>query len=161
MNYKERLARPKPGCDYHKEFIEQYVEYPPFAVDEETGEVLNKSSQPILVRVADKNLYEETQSYKEEVDIYNILKQYAETGDESLINRRVTSFMDIADIPDNINELHGYFEAKAKLLNEFSTEDQNIILSGENVDALIDRKVKELLVAKGINVEEKGEDDAK
>ena len=116
MNYKDRLGRLKKCSDYHKEFIEQYVELPPFAVDEETGEILNKTSEPVLKRLADKNLYEEIQSHKDDVDIYNLLKQYSMTGDESLINQRVVSFMNIADIPDNINELHGYFEAKAKLL---------------------------------------------
>lgn len=160
MNYKERLARKKKASDYHQEFVEQYVELPPLAVDDETGEILNKSAVPILKRVEDKNLYEEIQSYKDDVDIYNLLKQYVATGDESILNQRVVSFMDVAEIPDNINELHGYFEAKSKLLKDFSPEDQATILNGENVDALIDRKVKQLLVEKGVVTEVKGEENA-
>lgn len=140
-------------------FIETYVEIPPYAIDKETGEILNKTNKPILVKGEDFNFYEKIQSYRDDCNIYSILAKYAMTGDESVLNKKVGTFADIVDIPDNINDFVHGMDEKQKRLSKLSVKDQKVILDGNSnqVSDLVQKLVKEELVNKGILKAEKKE----
>ena len=136
--------------------VKTFIEIPPYAVDKESGEILNKTSRKILKRGDDFNFYEKIQSYKDDVDIYSILSKYSMSGDESLINQRVGTFSDVYDIPDNINDFTKANELKSKKLSQFSVEQQKAILAGssDEVNNLVQELVKKELISKGVIKEE-------
>lgn len=138
-------------------YVDQYIEIAPFSYDEKTGEVLNKTCRPILKKSIERfNIDAYIQSFKEECDIKSILVKFSETGDYSLINKRVGSFTDLVNIPNNIHDFMSMNENLGKKLKEMSPELQDAIKSGsvENLSALIADQVKKVLVAKGVKINE-------
>lgn len=101
-------GRPKTAQNLFVEFVDVYQEIPPYAVDTKTGDLLNKTPDPILINVGKKNIVEEIQSYSDSVNIYKILERCALSGDMSFLNRRVGTFGDFVNLPDNINELNDF-----------------------------------------------------
>lgn len=136
-------------CD--DRFVPRYKEIAPFSMNNETGEILNKTAKPKLVRINDFNMYEYIQSFREETDLKTILKKYSQTGDTSLLNKSVGSFADIVNIPDNIHEFNKVNGDLAKKLEKFSPKLKDAILSGNNTDlsALVAEEVKKLFIAHG------------
>ena len=65
----------KIGLDYSDPYMDIYDEVPPFAVDEETGEILNKTARPIIKVVGRRNIDEYIQSQADSCDIYKILEK--------------------------------------------------------------------------------------
>lgn len=138
-------------------FVDQYVEIAPFSYDEKTGQILNKTCRPILEKSTERfNIDAYIQSFKEECDIKAILVKFSETGDYSLINKRVGSFTDLVNIPNNIHDFMSMNENLGRKLKEMSPELQDAIKSGsvEDLSALIADQVKKVLVAKGVKLGE-------
>lgn len=140
----------KIGQDLSDPIVKIYQEVPPYAVDPETGEFINKSSRPKIVEVGQKNIDEEIQSYKDSVDTYKILEKFALTGDNSIINRRVGEFGDIVDIPDNINDFGQYVDSKIKELKQTNPELAKQIIndnvSAEDIQKMVQEQVQAALI---------------
>lgn len=122
-----------------------FLEIEPFAVDNDSGEILNKSSKPIIKQIGEQNVYDKIQSYKDDVDIYNILKRFSETGDSSLLNKRVGSFMDIADLPDNIHDFNKMLDDAAEKYKNLDESIKENIFNDDKLNEIISLKVKEQL----------------
>lgn len=122
-----------------------FLEIEPFAVDNDSGEILNKSSKPIIKQIGEQNVYDKIQSYKDDVDIYNILKRFSETGDSSLLNKRVGSFMDIADLPDNIHDFNKMLDSAAEKYKNLDESIKENIFNDDKLNEIISLKVKEQL----------------
>lgn len=133
-----------------------FLEIEPFSVDSETGEILNKSSKPIIKQIGEQNVYEKIQSYKDDVDIYNILKRFSETGDSSLLNKRVGAFMDIADLPDNIHDFNKMLDDAAEKYKNLDDSIKENIFNDDKLNEIISLKVKEQLAN---NVKETAENE--
>lgn len=125
--------------DYSNPMQKRWKELPPYAVDVESGKIINKSSVPVLVRDEDFNIDEYIQSFKEDTDIYTILEKFALTGctDTSLINKGVMSFGDISDLPDNFNDMNEYFEKANKKLDSMSKDlAKDILNENKSVESI-------------------------
>lgn len=114
----------KTGLDYSRKLEKRYVEVPPYACDIESGKIINKSSEPVLIEDEPFDVDEYIQSFKDECDIYTILEKFALTGctDSTLINKKVMSFGDISELPDNFNDLNKYFEDANAKIKEFNND---------------------------------------
>lgn len=124
-----------------------FLEIEPFAVDTDTGEILNKTSKPIIKQIGEQNVYDKIQSYKDDVDIYNILKRFSETGDSSLLNKRVGTFMDIADLPDNIHDFNKMLDDAVEKYNNLDESIKENIFNDDKLNEIIATKVKEQLAS--------------
>ena len=150
-------SKTQQKCDSH--FDEQYIEIPPLAVDEVTGEVLNKTLVPILKRVEDKNFYEEIQSYKDDCDIYSILAKFEKTGDISLLHQGIKEFGDYYDIPDNINDFENLVKKSKEEIKKYAESQQKTIIDGndEQVNKLVEDIVKAQLIKQGFVKQDESE----
>ena len=142
FNYEEPIA-----LDLSRETEPVYLEIEPFAVDKETGEILNKSAKPIIKEMGVENVYEKIQSYKDDVDIYNILKRFSETGDINLLNKNVGSFLDIADLPNNIHDFNKMISDAADKYKNLDDSIKENIFNDDKLNEIISTKVKEQLAA--------------
>lgn len=142
----------KTGQDFSNPMEDVFEEVPPFAYDEETGEFLNKSSFPKLVKVGQVNVQEKIQSYFEDVDIYTILAKFAMSGDESLLKRQVGFYGDIAGVPDNIHDFDSYVTGNLAALKKVSPELANVVLnensSEADIRAAVDKYASSIAKAK-------------
>lgn len=125
----------KTGQDYSNPMEDVFEEVPPFAYDEETGEFLNKSSFPKLVKTGQVNVQERIQSFFEDVDIYSILAKFAMTGDESLLKRQVGFYGDLSTVPDNIHDFDAYVTGNLAALKKVSPELASVVLNEDSTDA--------------------------
>lgn len=98
----------KVAQDLSNSLVDVYTELPPFAIDLDTGKLLNSSRDPKKVLAGKRDLQEEIDSYRDDCDIYKILAKVAASGDTSFLNRKVGTFADLAHLPDNMNDLHFY-----------------------------------------------------
>lgn len=146
------------SLDLTREIEPVFLEIEPFAVDKETGEILNKTSSPIIRKIGEENVYEKIQSYKDDVDIYNILKRFSETGDSSLLNKRVGAFMDIADLPDNIHDFNNMIKEAADKYKNLDDSIKENIFNDDKLNEIISAKVKEQLASNVKESVEKKED---
>ena len=125
----------KTGQDFSNAMEDVYEEVPPFAYDEETGEFLNKSSFPKLVKVGQVNVQEKIQSYFEDVDIYTILAKFAMSGDESLLKRQVGFYGDISTVPDNVHDFDAYVTRNLAALKKVSPDLASVVLNENSSEA--------------------------
>lgn len=130
------------------EDVYKYLE--PYAVDLESGEILNKSSSPKLVKVGTINIYERIQEYKDSVDLYTIIEKALTSGDMNILNRRTGSFCDIADLPDNIHDFNKVFDDKVKILGNLPNNVSKAILDDsvplKDINSLISAEVQKQLL---------------
>lgn len=124
----------KTEQDCSDPYQKRFKEIPPYAVDTESKNFINKTSVPVLVEDEPFNVDEYIQSFKDECDIYTILEKFALTGctDTSIINKGVMSFGDISELPDNLNDMEEYFNKLNKKLATFNDDTAKQILD-ENV----------------------------
>ena len=74
MIYSIFNPRPIKKVDYSKQTIAQYVSVPPYTKDKK-GNFINETSYYRLVKVADKNIHDYIQSFKDETDLSTIIKR--------------------------------------------------------------------------------------
>lgn len=135
------------SVDLSRKLEPVYLEIEPFAVDTETGEILNKSAKPVIKKIGDENVYDKIQSFKDDVDIYNILKRFSETGDINELNKRVGAFMDIADLPDNIHDFNKMLDDAAEKYKNLDDSIKENIFNDDKLNEIIATKVKEQLAS--------------
>lgn len=147
FNYMYGKGVERVGQDLSRELEDVFEEIPPYAVDVETGEFLNKTSQPVIKKTGQVNVKERIQSYADSVDIYKILEKFALSGDSSLINQRVGSFGDICDIPDNVNDFSKYVDGNIKELKKLDPSIASAIINDNISDSDLDKLVQEKVQA--------------
>lgn len=105
------LSRIKSSIDCSNSKVPIFRELEPFAMDLETGKFYNFSSDKKLVCVGYEDKQEYINSHKDSVDIYSLLDKVRRTGDFSLVNQKVGTFMDIGGLPEDIHELVNLVQA--------------------------------------------------
>lgn len=108
-----RDEQPKTGIDCSNPRRKQYVEVQPFAVDPDTGEILNPTGQLVLKEIAPINQDEVIQSYFETSDFKTVLNRIRKGSGEEIPTADGTgSFIDLTNMPKNIMELDRYLKEK-------------------------------------------------
>lgn len=108
-----RDEQPKTGIDCSNPRRQQFVEVQPFAVDPDTGEILNPTGQLVLKEVAPINQDEVIQSYFETSDFKTVLNRIRKGSGEEIPTADGTgSFIDLTNMPKNIRELDRYLKEK-------------------------------------------------
>lgn len=103
----------KTGIDCSNPMRKQFVEIQPFAVDPDTGEILNPTGQLVLKEVAPINQDEVIQSYFESTDLKTVLGRIRKgSGEEVPTYDGTGSFLDLANMPKNIRELDRFLKEK-------------------------------------------------
>lgn len=155
----------KTGVDCSNPRRRQFVEIQPFAVDPDTGEILNSTGEVALKEVAPVNQDEMIQSYFESTDLRTVLTRIRKgSGEELPVNDGTGSFIDLTQMPRNRMELDRYLkEKKNKAVNPTSVDNAPDTASTVSDDEL-DKKIKTYLDMKfgagapAASVEEKKED---
>ena len=122
-------GREKTGQDCSNKYIRQFVEVPPYAKDEK-GKFINESSRTILKEIEPFDMDEYIQSFKEDTDIYAILKKFNMSGDISLLNQKQGFYEDISDLPDNHFDLEHLNEKITMSYNEY-LEKNGVVVEEE------------------------------
>ena len=122
------------GQDLSNEFEDVFTELVPFAVDPNTGDIINKSSQPVVISKGKINVHDKIQSFASEVDLYKILERFAYSGDSAIVNAKEPGYGDISDIPDNLNDLSLLVNKQFKKLSSINPELAQMVLD-ENVSS--------------------------
>lgn len=103
----------KTGIDCSNPRRKQFVEIQPFAVDPDTGEILNATGQLVLKEIAPINQDEVIQSYFETTDLKTVLGRIRKgSGEEVPTYDGKGSFIDLSNCPKNIMELDLYLKEK-------------------------------------------------
>ena len=111
--HTRRDSQPKTGIDCSNPRRRQFVEVQPFAVDPDTGEILNPTGQLVLKEVAPINQDEVIQSYFETSDFKTVLNRIRKgSGEEIPTYDGTGSFIDLTNMPKNIRELDRYLKEK-------------------------------------------------
>lgn len=153
----------KTGIDCSNPWRKQFVEVQPFAVDPDTGEILNSTGQLVLKEVAPINQDEVIQSYFETSDLKTVLTRIRKgSGEEIPTYDGTGSFIDLAHMPKNIRELDRYLkEKKNKTVSSVPDSASSVSASDKELDEKIktylDRKFAAAAAPAPV-VEEKKED---
>lgn len=132
----------KTGVDCSNPWKKQFVEIQPFAVDPDTGEILNSTGNVVLKEVAPINQKEVIQSYFESCDFKTILKRIRSGSGESLPTYDGTgTFLDLSNSPKNRMELDRYLKEKK---NKAVNTPQAVSAAAPSNDDL-DQKIKTYL----------------
>lgn len=136
----------KTGVDCSNPRRRQFVEVQPFAVDPDTGEILNSTGEVALKEVAPVNQDEMIQSYFESTDLRTVLTRIRKgSGEELPVNDGTGSFIDLTQMPRNRMELDRYLkEKKNKAVNPSSVDTASANAPTVSDDEL-DKKIKTYL----------------
>ena len=87
-------------------------------------ETVNKEGRTILKKSGVTNIYEKIQASLEETKVYNILEQFLQSGDETILKKRQGVYADFSNVPKTEIEL------------------QNIVLRAEQEFNALDKDVR-------------------
>lgn len=139
-----RAQTEKTGIDCSNPWRKQFVEVQPFAVDPDTGEILNPTGQLVLKEVAPINQDEVIQSYFESSDFKTILNRIRKgSGEEIPTYDGTGSFIDLSNMPKNIMELDRYLKEKKNKTVSPAPDSVPADVSGS--DKELDEKIKTYL----------------
>lgn len=139
-----RAQTEKTGIDCSNPWRKQFVEVQPFAVDPDTGEILNPTGQLVLKEVAPINQDEVIQSYFESSDFKTILNRIRKgSGEEIPTYDGTGSFIDLSNMPKNIMELDRYLKEKKNKTVSLAPDSVPADVSGS--DKELDEKIKTYL----------------
>lgn len=139
-----RAPTEKTGIDCSNPWRKQFVEVQPFAVDPDTGEILNPTGQLVLKEVAPINQDEVIQSYFETSDFKTILNRIRKgSGEEIPTYDGTGSFIDLSNMPKNIMELDRYLKEKKNKTVSSAPDSAPADVSGS--DKELDEKIKTYL----------------
>ena len=142
--HTRRDPQPKTGIDCSNPRRRQFVEVQPFAVDPDTGEILNPTGQLVLKEVAPINQDEVIQSYFETSDFKTILNRIRKgSGEEIPTYDGTGSFIDLTNMPKNIRELDRYLKEKKN--QTVSPVPDSAPVDASASDKELDEKIKTYL----------------
>lgn len=133
---------PRSSQDLSRRYEQTFKEIAPFARDEK-GNFLNDSPYPILVEGEKVDIQERIDSFRDEVDLYSILKKVSMTGDLSYLDRKAGFYADFSNMPRNYNDLNDYYKSLAKDFRELPQDIREAILSGKPLDDIFKDNVQE------------------
>lgn len=143
--HTRRDPQPKTGIDCSNPRRRQFVEVQPFAVDPDTGEILNPTGQLVLKEVAPINQDEVIQSYFETSDFKTVLNRIRKgSGEEIPTYDGTGSFIDLTNMPKNIMELDRYLKEK-KNQTVSPAPDSASVDPASAADKELDEKIKTYL----------------
>lgn len=125
------------------------TQYDRVRVYSEPGSMIKEHNVPVLDKYGNKiiesdgeiDLYAQIQSWKDECDI-NILMAKFTNGDKTVLMQRVGAYLDIADLPDNFNEMMNLTTKAGALFDSLPTDVKAMF--GNNVNNfLANAKTKE------------------
>ena len=142
--HTRRDPQPKTGIDCSNPRRRQFVEVQPFAVDPDTGEILNPTGQLVLKEVAPINQDEVIQSYFETSDFKTVLNRIRKgSGEEIPTYDGTGSFIDLTNMPKNIMELDRYLKEKKNKTVSPASDSAPVDVSASDKD--LDEKIKTYL----------------
>ena len=142
--HTRRDPQPKTGIDCSNPRRRQFVEVQPFAVDPDTGEILNPTGQLVLKEVAPINQDEVIQSYFETSDFKTVLNRIRKgSGEEIPTYDGTGSFIDLTNMPKNIRELDRYLKEKKNQTVSPAPDSAPVDVSAS--DKELDEKIKTYL----------------
>lgn len=142
--HTRRDPQPKTGIDCSNPRRRQFVEVQPFAVDPDTGEILNPTGQLVLKEVAPINQDEVIQSYFETSDFKTVLNRIRKgSGEEIPTYDGTGSFIDLTNMPKNIMELDRYLKEKKNQI--VSPAPDSVPADVSAPDKELDEKIKTYL----------------
>ena len=142
--HTRRDPQPKTGIDCSNPRRRQFVEVQPFAVDPDTGEILNPTGQLVLKEVAPINQDEVIQSYFETSDFKTVLNRIRKgSGEEIPTYDGTGSFIDLTNRPKNIMELDRYLKEKKNKTVSPAPDSVPVDVSASDKD--LDEKIKTYL----------------
>ena len=142
--HTRRDPQPKTGIDCSNPRRRQFVEVQPFAVDPDTGEILNPTGQLVLKEVAPINQDEVIQSYFETSDFKTVLNRIRKgSGEEIPTYDGTGSFIDLSNMPKNIRELDRYLKEKKN--QTVSPAPDSVPVDVSASDKELDEKIKTYL----------------
>ena len=142
--HTRRDPQPKTGIDCSNPWRKQFVEVQPFAVDPDTGEILNPTGQLVLKEVAPINQDEVIQSYFETSDFKTVLNRIRKgSGEEIPTYDGTGSFIDLTNMPKNIRELDRYLKEKKN--QTVSPAPDSVTVDVSASDKELDEKIKTYL----------------
>ena len=142
--HTRRDSQPKTGIDCSNPRRRQFVEVQPFAVDPDTGEILNPTGQLVLKEVAPINQDEVIQSYFETSDFKTVLNRIRKgSGEEIPTYDGTGSFIDLTNMPKNIRELDRYLKEKKNKTVSPAPDSAPVDVSAS--DQELDEKIKTYL----------------
>lgn len=144
--HTRRDSQPKTGIDCSNPWRKQFVEVQPFAVDPDTGEILNPTGQLVLKEVAPINQDEVIQSYFETSDFKTVLNRIRKgSGEEIPTYDGTGSFIDLTNMPKNIMELDRYLKEKKNQTVSPVSDSAPAADSVPAADKELDEKIKTYL----------------
>ena len=117
MEYKTIENRYRPKTPHGSNLIPTY------------GEAIDKNGKTYLKKTGDINMYEKIQASLEETKIYNILEQFLQSGDETILKRREGIYGNFLDIPKSPIELQNTIMRAEK---DFEALDKDVRAEFEN-----------------------------
>ena len=163
--HTRRDPQPKTGIDCSNPRRRQFVEVQPFAVDPDTGEILNPTGQLVLKEVAPINQDEVIQSYFETSDFKTVLNRIRKgSGEEIPTYDGTGSFIDLTNMPKNIRELDRYLKEKKNATVSPAPDSAPVDVSAsdkeldEKIKTYLDRKFAAAAAPAPAPVEEKKEE---
>jgi len=134
--------------DLSNELEDVYQEIQPFAVDPKTGEFLNNSSIPKVIKTGQINIQEKIQSFADEVDLYHILEKFAYSEDNTIINQKPCAYGDISEMPDNLNDYAQFVNKHIDKLTSLNPDLAKMVLDESSTPEQIEAKAKEIYQAR-------------
>ena len=136
------------GQDLSNELEDVYQEIQPFAVDPKTGEFLNNSSIPKVIKTGQINVQEKIQSFASDVELYHILEKFAYSEDSAIINQKACAYGDISEMPDNLNDYAQFVNKHIDNLTSLNPELAKMVLDESSTPEQIEAKAKEIYQAR-------------
>ncbi len=137
------FKRERKSLDLSDPLIKQFIELPPYAHNE-NGELVNATSDPILVENGFINIQDYIDSFADDCDLYKILDRVAASGDMSLLNRKEGAYLDISGMPDNIHEASKMSEVANQKVNSLSAEEKAALFKILGIEIENKENVKEV-----------------
>lgn len=111
--------------------VDVYEVIQPGTINKETGKLYFEGYHPRVMKTGSYDMYEYIQSFKDDTDIYKLLKRVGVSGDTSLLQVSNGVYADISDIPQNIHQFKNIYN---NVLNAKNKVDINTIINKDNKD---------------------------
>ncbi len=111
--------------------VDVYEVVQPGTINKETGKLYFEGYQPRVIKTGSYDMYEYIQSFKDDTDIYKLLKRVGISGDTSLLQVSNGVYADISDIPENIHDFKNIYN---NVINAKNKIDIDTIVNNKDVN---------------------------
>lgn len=110
--------------------VDVYEVIQPGTINKETGKLYFEGYHPRVMKTGSYDMNEYIQSFKDDSDIYKLLKRVGISGDTSLLQVSNGVYADISDIPQNVHDFKNIYN---NALNAKNKIDINTIINNKDV----------------------------